>query len=83
MAKGVQRREINLFTTILETFDGLYVSAPNGGIWANSHRLVPGRVLEKPDKKDYGADGKTKKPADEYGGSFVLQGSYLGSGLTY
>ncbi len=28
--------EINLFTTILETFDGLYVSAPNGGIWGNT-----------------------------------------------
>ncbi|MBN2332774.1 MAG: mechanosensitive ion channel family protein [Deltaproteobacteria bacterium] len=26
-------REIGLFTTILETFDGLYVFAPNGAMW--------------------------------------------------
>lgn len=29
-------REINLFTTILETADGLYVSAPNGLVWNNA-----------------------------------------------
>ncbi|MBW6512914.1 MAG: mechanosensitive ion channel family protein [Desulfuromonadaceae bacterium] len=29
-------REVNLFTTILETFDGLYVSAPNSVIWGNN-----------------------------------------------
>jgi len=29
-------KEINLFTTILETLDGLYISAPNGGIWGNA-----------------------------------------------
>ncbi len=29
-------KEINLFTTILETFDGLYVSSPNGAIWGNT-----------------------------------------------
>lgn len=29
-------KEINLFTTILETFDGLYVSSPNSTIWGNS-----------------------------------------------
>jgi len=29
-------KEINLFTTILETFDGLYLAAPNGAIWNNS-----------------------------------------------
>lgn len=29
-------REINLFTTILETFDGLYLAAPNGLIWSSS-----------------------------------------------
>lgn len=29
-------KEINLFTTVLETFDGLYVSSPNSGIWGNS-----------------------------------------------
>ncbi|MDA3972343.1 MAG: mechanosensitive ion channel [Desulfobulbaceae bacterium] len=29
-------KEINLFTTILETFDGIYVSSPNGVIWANT-----------------------------------------------
>jgi small conductance mechanosensitive channel len=26
-------KDINLFTTILETFDGIYVSAPNSSIW--------------------------------------------------
>jgi small conductance mechanosensitive channel len=29
-------KEINLFTTILETADGLYVSAPNAVIWGNT-----------------------------------------------
>jgi small conductance mechanosensitive channel len=29
-------KEINLFTTILETFDGLYISAPNGQIWSST-----------------------------------------------
>ncbi len=29
-------QEINLFTTILETFDGLYISSPNSTIWGNS-----------------------------------------------
>ena len=29
-------KEINLFTTILETFDGLYISSPNSVIWGNS-----------------------------------------------
>ena len=29
-------REINLFATILDTFDGLYVSTPNGGLWGNT-----------------------------------------------
>ncbi|MDA3834712.1 MAG: mechanosensitive ion channel [Spirochaetales bacterium] len=29
-------KEINLLTTILETFDGLYVSSPNGIIWGNT-----------------------------------------------
>jgi small conductance mechanosensitive channel len=27
-------KDINLFTTILETFDGIYVSAPNSSIWS-------------------------------------------------
>ena len=26
-------REINLFTTILETYDGVYISAPNSSVW--------------------------------------------------
>ncbi|MCL2181277.1 MAG: mechanosensitive ion channel, partial [Treponema sp.] len=26
-------KDINLFTTILETFDGIYISAPNSSIW--------------------------------------------------
>ncbi|MDA3785654.1 MAG: mechanosensitive ion channel family protein, partial [Deltaproteobacteria bacterium] len=29
-------KEINLFTTILGTFDGLYVAAPNGEVWSNT-----------------------------------------------
>ncbi len=29
-------KEISLFTTILETFDGLYVSSPNGIIWGST-----------------------------------------------
>lgn len=29
-------RELNLFQTILETFDGLYVASPNSAIWGNS-----------------------------------------------
>ena len=29
-------KEINLFTTILETPDGLFVSSPNGTVWASS-----------------------------------------------
>lgn len=29
-------KEINLFTTILDTFDGLYVSSPNGSLWGNT-----------------------------------------------
>ena len=29
-------KEINLFTTILKTFDGLYISAPNGQIWRST-----------------------------------------------
>ena len=29
-------KEINLFTTILKTFDGLYISAPNGQIWGST-----------------------------------------------
>ena len=29
-------REINLFNTILETFDGLYVSSPNNVIWTSN-----------------------------------------------
>ncbi len=29
-------KEINLFTTILETFDGLYVAAPNGEVWSHT-----------------------------------------------
>ncbi len=29
-------KEVNLFTTILETFDGIYISAPNSVIWGNS-----------------------------------------------
>ncbi|MFO7605404.1 MAG: mechanosensitive ion channel [Desulfurivibrionaceae bacterium] len=29
-------KEIGLFTTILETFDGIYVAVPNGGVWSNS-----------------------------------------------
>ncbi|MEN8136375.1 MAG: hypothetical protein ABFS18_12710 [Thermodesulfobacteriota bacterium] len=37
------------------------------------------RVLAKPDKKDYGADGKAKNDADESGGSLVLRIS--GAGL--
>ena len=28
--------EINLFTTILETADGIYISTPNGSLWGNS-----------------------------------------------
>jgi len=28
-------KEINLFTTILETFDGIYISAPNSSIWGS------------------------------------------------
>ncbi|MDR2482181.1 MAG: mechanosensitive ion channel family protein [Treponema sp.] len=28
-------KDINLFTTILETFDGIYISAPNSSIWGN------------------------------------------------
>ena len=28
-------KEINLFTTILETPDGIYISAPNSGIWSS------------------------------------------------
>jgi len=31
-------REINLFTTILETPDGIYISAPNSSIWGNPVR---------------------------------------------
>lgn len=29
-------REINLFTSVLETFDGLYVASPNSVIWGSS-----------------------------------------------
>lgn len=29
-------KEVNLFTTILETFDGLYISSPNSVIWGSS-----------------------------------------------
>jgi small conductance mechanosensitive channel len=29
-------KEINLFATILETFDGLYISSPNGQIWSST-----------------------------------------------
>lgn len=29
-------KEINLFTTILETADGIYVSSPNGSIWSST-----------------------------------------------
>lgn len=29
-------QEVNLFTTILETFDGLYISSPNSVIWGSS-----------------------------------------------
>ncbi len=29
-------KEVGLFTTILETFDGIYVSSPNGVIWGNT-----------------------------------------------
>lgn len=29
-------REVNFFNTILETFDGLYISAPNGAVFNNS-----------------------------------------------
>lgn len=29
-------KEVNLFTTILETFDGIYISSPNSVIWGNS-----------------------------------------------
>lgn len=35
-AVGGTVREINLFTSILETVDGLYVSAPNGLVWSNT-----------------------------------------------
>jgi small conductance mechanosensitive channel len=31
-------KEINLFTTILETPDGIYISAPNSSIWGNPLR---------------------------------------------
>jgi small conductance mechanosensitive channel len=31
-------KEINLFTTILETPDGIYISAPNSSIWGNPIR---------------------------------------------
>ncbi|MCK4840207.1 MAG: mechanosensitive ion channel family protein [Desulfobulbaceae bacterium] len=29
-------KEINLFATILETFDGIYISSPNGQIWSST-----------------------------------------------
>jgi small conductance mechanosensitive channel len=29
-------QEVNLFTTILETIDGLYIAAPNSVLWGNS-----------------------------------------------
>ncbi len=29
-------REVNLFTTVLETFDGLYIASPNSEVWASS-----------------------------------------------
>lgn len=29
-------REINLFSTVLETFDGLYIASPNSAVWGNN-----------------------------------------------
>ena len=28
--------EVNLFTTVVHTYDGLYISSPNGVLWGNS-----------------------------------------------
>jgi len=34
-------REINLFTTILETIDGLYIASPNNLLWGNNIKNFP------------------------------------------
>lgn len=67
-------REINLFTTELETFDGLYVCSPNSVIWGNNitnfTRNGKRRVdivvgIDYSDSLDTGLDVLRKIAADE------------------